>query len=56
MLRNGSRNVAAEPDREVAQKNVVYFRETAGDPLAEVEELRKAAHVVTVQPSVRHRH
>ena len=50
MLRNGSRNVAAEPDREVAQKNVVYFRETAGDPLAEVEELRKAAHVVRYNP------
>lgn len=49
-LRNGSLNVAAEPDREVAQKNVVYFREATGDPLAEVEELRKAAHVVRFNP------
>lgn len=49
-LRNGSLNVAAEPGREVAQKNVVYFREATGDPLAEVEELRKAAHVVRFSP------
>lgn len=49
-LRNGSLNIAAEPDREVAQKNVVYFREATGDPLAEVEELRKAAHVVRFNP------
>lgn len=49
-LRNGSLNVAEEPDREVAQKNVVYFREATGDPLAEVEELRKAAHVVRFNP------
>ena len=49
-LRNGSLNVAAEPDREVAQKNVVYFREATADPLAEVEELRKAAHVVRFNP------
>ncbi|MFC5378966.1 class I SAM-dependent DNA methyltransferase [Brachybacterium sacelli] len=49
-LRNGSLNVAAEPEREVAQKNVVYFREATGDPLAEVEELRKAAHVVRFNP------
>ncbi|MGO2037848.1 MAG: type IIL restriction-modification enzyme MmeI [Brevibacterium sp.] len=49
-LRNGSLNVAAEPDREVAQKNVVYFREATGDPLAEAEELRKAAHVVRFNP------
>ena len=49
-LRNRSLNVAAEPHREVAQKNVVYFREATGDPLAEVEELRKAAHVVRFNP------
>ena len=30
-LRNGSRNVAQDPDREVAQKNVVYFREVEGE-------------------------
>ncbi|MGP9736119.1 class I SAM-dependent DNA methyltransferase [Brachybacterium sp. AOP42-C2-15] len=49
-LRNGSLNVAADPDREVAQKNVVYFREAFGDPLAEAEELRKAAYVVRFNP------
>lgn len=49
-LRNGSLNVASDPVREVAQKNVVYFREATGDPLAEVEELRKAAHVVRFNP------
>ena len=31
-LRNGSLNVAVDPDREVAQKNVVYFRETDREP------------------------
>ncbi|MBJ7321688.1 MAG: class I SAM-dependent DNA methyltransferase [Rhodococcus sp.] len=40
LLRNGSRNVATDPDREVAQKNVVYFRETNREPLADIEELR----------------
>lgn len=49
-LRTGSLNVAADPEHEVAQKNVVYFRETACDPLAEIEELRTAAHVVRYNP------
>lgn len=49
-LRNGSLNVAADPEREVAQKNVVYFREAFGDPLAEIEELRTAAYVVRFNP------
>jgi len=30
-LRNGSLNVASDPATEVAQKNVVYFKETTGD-------------------------
>lgn len=49
-LRNGSLNVAADPSREIAQKNVVYVRETAGDPIAEIEDLRTAAHVVRYSP------
>ena len=49
-LRNGSRNVAQDPDREVAQKNVVYFREAEGEPLAEVERLRTSAHVLRYNP------
>jgi hypothetical protein len=49
-LRNGSLNVAADPSREVAQKNVVYFRETTGDPLAEIDELRTAPSVVRYSP------
>lgn len=49
-LRNGSLNVAHDPEREVAQKNVVYFRETAGDPLAEIEELRTSPAVVRYGP------
>lgn len=38
-LRNGSLNVADDPSTEVAQKNVVYFKETIKDPLAVIEEL-----------------
>ncbi|MDO5668627.1 MAG: N-6 DNA methylase [Corynebacterium sp.] len=50
-LRTGSLNVAAEPDVEVAQKNVVYFREVPqGQALEAVEELRAAAHVVRYTP------
>ncbi|MBF4635147.1 class I SAM-dependent DNA methyltransferase [Agreia pratensis] len=49
-LRMGSLNVAADPSTEVAQKNVVYFRETEGDPLAEIEELRTAPAVVRYSP------
>ena len=49
-LRKGSLNVAADPSSEVAQKNVVYFRETAGDPLAEIEDLRTAPSTVRYSP------
>ncbi|MBS4104080.1 class I SAM-dependent DNA methyltransferase [Tsukamurella paurometabola] len=49
-LRNGSLNLAADKDREVAQKNVVYFRETDREPLADVEELRTSPHVVRYNP------
>ncbi len=49
-LRNGSLNVAVDPDREVAQKNVVYFRETDREPLADIEELRSSASVVRYNP------
>lgn len=45
-LRNGSLNVAADPATEVAQKNVVYFKETTDDPLAVIDELRSAPTVV----------
>lgn len=45
-LRNGSLNVADDKSREVAQKNVVYFHETTGDPLAVIDELRTAPAVV----------
>ncbi|MBN0974263.1 MULTISPECIES: DNA methyltransferase [unclassified Gordonia (in: high G+C Gram-positive bacteria)] len=49
-LRNGSLNVAADKDREVAQKNVVYFRETDREPLVDVEELRTSPDVVRYNP------
>lgn len=49
-LRAGSLNVAADPVHEVAQKNVVYFRETTGDPLAQIEELRTAPNVLRYSP------
>ena len=29
-LRNGSLNIADNPEREVAQKNIIYVRETEG--------------------------
>lgn len=45
-LRNGSLNVANDKSREIAQKNVVYFHETTGDPLAVIEELRTSPTVV----------
>jgi len=45
-LRNGSLNVAVDPRTEVAQKGVVYFKETGGDPLRFVEELKTSAAVV----------
>ncbi|TWS20938.1 class I SAM-dependent DNA methyltransferase [Tsukamurella asaccharolytica] len=45
-LRKGSLNVADDLETEVAQKNVVYFKETSGDPLAVVDELRTSPTVV----------
>lgn len=39
-LRNGPLNIAADPATEVAQKNVVYFKEAADDPLAVLDELK----------------
>ncbi|MBN7792114.1 class I SAM-dependent DNA methyltransferase [Microbacterium esteraromaticum] len=45
-LRNGSLNVAVDPATEVAQKNVVYFKETTGDPLEVIEDLKTTPTVV----------
>lgn len=45
-LRNGSLNVAHDPSTEVAQKNVVYFKETTGDPLGVIDELKTSPLVV----------
>lgn len=45
-LRNGSLNVALDQTTEVAQKNVVYFKETTGDALAVIEVLKTAPAVV----------
>lgn len=45
-LRNGSLNVADDPATEVAQKNVVYFKETGEDLLAVIDELSKSPTVV----------
>ncbi len=45
-LRNGSLNVADDKIAEVAQKNVVYFKETTGDPLAVIDELKSSPPVV----------
>lgn len=45
-LRNGSLNVADDPATEVAQKNVVYFKETTDDLYAVIDDLRSAPSVV----------
>ena len=45
-LRNGSLNIADDPEHEVAQKNVIYFRESTGDLLEELESLRVSPTVV----------
>lgn len=45
-LRNGSMNVAVDPSTEVAQKNIVYFKETSGDPLGVAEDLKSSPAVV----------
>ncbi|WP_340639374.1 type IIL restriction-modification enzyme MmeI [Arthrobacter sp. Hiyo1] len=45
-LRNGDLNVATDQGSEVAQKKVVYFKETAGDTLEVLEELKTSPGVV----------
>lgn len=45
-LRNGPLNVADDKTTEVAQKNVVYFKETTRDPLAVIDELKTSPTVV----------
>lgn len=45
-LRNGDLNVAADKSTEVAQKKVVYFKETTGDPLEVLETLKTSPDVV----------
>lgn len=45
-LRNGSLNVAADQSREIAQKNVVFFKETSGDPLEVLQALKTSPTVV----------
>ncbi|MBN9215338.1 MAG: DNA methyltransferase [Microbacterium sp. SCN 70-200] len=45
-LRTGDLNVAADPATEVAQKKVVYFKETTGDPLEALEALKTSSDVV----------
>jgi hypothetical protein len=45
-LRNGSLNVADDPSTEVAQKNVIYFKETTDDLLAVIDELRSTPTVI----------
>lgn len=45
-LRNGSLSVAEDPATEVAQKNVLYFKETPGDPLAVIDDLKTSPAVV----------
>lgn len=45
-LRNGDLNVARDKTTEVAQKKVVYFKETGGDPLEVLEELKTSPDVV----------
>lgn len=45
-VRNGDLNVAADKATEVAQRKVVYFKETEGDPLEVLEELKTSPDVV----------
>src|SRR5205085_8589886 len=45
-LRNGSLSVATDKTTEVAQKNVVYFKETTSDPLSVIDELQSSPTVV----------
>ena len=55
-LRNGSLNVADDKATEVAQKNVVYFKETTGDPLAVIDELKTSPDGGAVPHPLRDRH
>ncbi|KQO64230.1 DNA methyltransferase [Curtobacterium sp. Leaf261] len=45
-LRSGALNVADDPDTEVAQKGVVYFKPTTDDLYAVIDDLRTAPTVV----------
>ena len=45
-LRNGQLNVADDPKTEVAQKSVVYFKETQDNPLAVIDVLKTSPAVV----------
>lgn len=45
-LRNGSLSVADDKATEVAQKNVVYFKETTNEPLGVIDELATSPRVV----------
>lgn len=45
-LRNGSLNVADDKTTEVAQKNVVFFKETPDDPLGVIDGLKSSPTVV----------
>jgi len=45
-LRSGDLNVATDPASEIAQKKVLYFKETTGDPLEVLEELKSSPDVV----------
>lgn len=50
-LRTGSLNVSEDKEREVAQKNVVYFRESdLGHALEDLDYLATAAHVTRYTP------
>lgn len=45
-LRNGQLNIADDPATEIAQKNVVYFKETTGVLLETIEELKTSPTAV----------
>ncbi|VEI13833.1 type IIL restriction-modification enzyme MmeI [Trueperella bialowiezensis] len=49
-LRNGSLNLAADKSRDILQKGVIYFRETDGDPLSELESIKTAPETVRFRP------
>lgn len=49
-LRNGSLNLAADKSRDILQKGIVYFRETDGDPLSELESIKNAPETVRFRP------